>query len=105
MPTHMRALFTLDEMRTARMAEPFSFTKGCPVMKIRITPNPRFVNAQKEGEDLLFDLAKDPAQQTPIEAPDVKARLLNAMKSLFDENDAPEEMYARYALEVPAADA
>ena len=98
MPTHMRSLFTLDEMRTAEMAEPFSFTKGCPVMKIRIHPNPRFVNAQKEGEDLMFDLEKDPHQEKPLADEETKTRMLVAMKRLFDENEAPADMYARYRL-------
>ena len=34
MPTHMRSLFSPEEMRTLRLAPPFSFTKGCPLMQI-----------------------------------------------------------------------
>ncbi len=34
-PTHMRSLYTVEEMRTMTAAPPFSFTKGCPVMKIQ----------------------------------------------------------------------
>ena len=98
MPTHMRALFTLEEMRTAEMAPPFGFTKDCPVMKILSKPNFRFVKAMPEGKDLMFDLTADPGQEHPLEDEQRKERMLGAMKRLFDENEAPEEAYRRYAL-------
>jgi hypothetical protein len=34
MPTHMRGFFSVEEKRTAQLAPPFSFTKGCPVLRI-----------------------------------------------------------------------
>ncbi|SBW02183.1 putative sulfatase [uncultured Eubacteriales bacterium] len=98
MPTHMRGLFPVEEMKTATMAAPFSFTKGAPVMKIEARVNPRFARAQEEGEDLLFDLRQDPAQERPLEDEAVKARLLAAAAALLAENDAPAEVYARYGL-------
>ena len=98
MPTHMRSLFSPEEMRTAEMAPPFSFTKGCPVMRIRGKANPRFAAAQDEGQDLLFDLTADPGQNRPLTDERQKARLLSAMARLFRESDAPEEAYRRYDL-------
>ena len=35
MPTHMRGRFTVEELQTAELAKPFSFTKGCPLVKTR----------------------------------------------------------------------
>lgn len=98
MPTHMRSLFSAEEMKTASLAAPFSFTKGAPVMKIEAMVNPRFAKAQDEGEDLLFDLRQDPAQEHPLEDAEIKSRLLTAAASLLKENDAPDELYARYGL-------
>ena len=101
MPTHMRAPFSVEEMRTATLHPGFSFTKGAPVMKIESRVNPRFAKAQAEGEDLLFDLQADPAQWRPLENADKKAELLAAMARLCAENDAPDEIYARFGLEKP----
>ena len=101
MPTHMRAPFSVEEMRTATLHPGFGFTKGAPVMKIESRVNPRFAKAQAEGEDLLFDLQADPAQRHPLENADKKAELLAAMACLCAENDAPDEIYARFGLEKP----
>ena len=35
MPTHMRQMFSVEEMRSATMFTGFSFTKGVPVMRIK----------------------------------------------------------------------
>ena len=54
MPTHMRAMFSVEEMRTATMAPGFSYTKGTPVMKIEARPNPRFLHTLKGSECCLI---------------------------------------------------
>lgn len=97
MPTHMRAMFSVEEMRTATMAPGFSYTKGTPVMKIEARPNPRFLHTLKGG-DMLFDLQNDPHQEHVLEDAEQSDRLLTAMTAAFEENDAPEEMYSRYGL-------
>ena len=96
MPTHMAERFAPDELQGASLAEPFSFTKGCPVLKIPAKP----IRADKmtAGEDMLFDLLNDPGQINPITNEDKKAEMLSAMAELFRENDAPEELYVRYDL-------
>ena len=97
MPTHMRAMFSVEEMRTATMAPGFSYTKGTSVMKIEARPNPRFLHTLK-GSDMLFDLQNDPHQEHVLEDAEQSDRLLTAMTAAFEENDAPEEMYRRYGL-------
>ena len=97
MPTHMRAMFSVEEMRTATMVPGFSYTKGTPVMKIEARPNPRFLHTLKGG-DMLFDLQNDPHQEHVLEDAEQSDRLLTAMTAAFEENDAPEEMYSRYGL-------
>ena len=93
----MRAMFSVEEMRTATMAPGFSYTKGTPVMKIEARPNPRFLHTLK-GSDMLFDLQNDPHQEHVLEDAEQSDRLLTAMTAAFEENDAPEEMYRRYGL-------
>ena len=77
------------------MAEPFLFTKGCPVMKIK--PDRVLFMGDYKG-DILFDLQEDPGQQHPIEDQEVYARLVSAIKAQFDWLDAPEELYYRYGI-------
>lgn len=95
MPTHMNTRFSVDEMRRARLAEPFEFTKGCPVLQI---PPKSIFNAGKLKTDLLFDLQEDPEQKSPIHDAAVHNRLTAALKTQFDLLDAPEAQYVRYGL-------
>lgn len=101
MPTRMRSMFSCEQLQGASLAKPFTFTKGVPVLKVPAEPNPRFAYSQKEGEDLLFDLKTDPKQEHPLTNEEKRQELLTAMAKLVYENDAPDEIYERYALEKP----
>lgn len=98
MPTHMRGLFSPEELAGAQLAGPLPFTKGCPVLKVP-AQGAMMRMAAKLKEDLLYDLQADPAQTAPIQDEAVKARMLAALAALLAQNDAPEEVYARYALQ------
>ncbi len=99
MATHMRKLFTLEEMRTAEMAPPFRFTKRCPTMKIQYIPDPTSdVEMNEKYPDMLFDLETDPGQLHPIRDEAVEQRLIGQMIRLMRENDAPPEQYKRLGL-------
>ena len=52
MPSHMRGLFTPEELQSMALAPPFSFTKGCPTLKLPARP---WVDAHPFGT-MLFDL-------------------------------------------------
>jgi arylsulfatase A-like enzyme len=97
MPTHMRRTFNVKEMRTAKMAGPFSFTKGCPVMRIDsgwgwgAGDSPVFKN-------WLFDVRNDPGQQNPIEDAKIEKMMIGHMVRLMKANDAPKEQYKRLGL-------
>ena len=94
MPTHMRMMFTLDELRDVELAEPFSFTKGCRTIKTRARG---WINPHPFGT-LLFDLEKDPKQEHPIEDPDVEEMMIQHMIRLMRANDAPPEQFERLGL-------
>ena len=49
MPTHMRMRFTVEELREAKLAEPFSFTKGCKVLKVPCKTKHRKRNSLRQG--------------------------------------------------------
>lgn len=96
MPTHMRAMFSPEEMRSTELAGPFSFTKGCPVMKI--------LGADKMGDTnsfgtCLYDLSSEKKEDAKISDTAIEKRMKSAIKDFFDENDAPRELYYRYGLE------
>ena len=127
MPTHMRTLFSVGELRKAEAVsgDTFSFTKGCPVWKIpkgngsgdrdfsdllingkdseeaRHIDNNSLVNAANFG-DLLFDMSVDPRQESPLKDPELEVRLANLMKRAMKENECPPEQFERIGL--PGAD-
>jgi len=99
MPTHMRCLFSVEEMRTATLHPGFSFTKGTPVFKIRSVEDKSGDTAIKNSlGTMLFDLDKDPGQMHPIQDPETEKRMIRSMVRLMKENDAPVEQFARLGL-------
>jgi len=94
MPTHMRQPFGVDELQETTMVEPFSFTKGCPVMKIA---GRGWVNPHRFGT-VLYDLENDPTQQHPIDDPEIERMMIEHMVRLMKENDAPAEQFERLGL-------
>jgi arylsulfatase A-like enzyme len=93
MPTHMAWRFQPEELRGATLAEPFSFSKGCPVLKIPV---------RCSGTDypsMLFDTKKDPGELFPLDDPAQEARMAGLMAVLMRANDAPREQFARLGLE------
>ncbi len=96
MPTHMRHTFDVEEMRTATMSEPFSFTKECPLMRIEADPQ-KWISAHNFGT-LLFDIENDPKQQQPLNDPAVEQRMVEHLIREMKKNDAPPEQFERLGL-------
>ena len=97
MPTHMRTPFSLEELRGLELAGPFTFTKGCPLMKIPANP----WSQQHTFGTLLFDLENDPGQLQPTQDSAAEQMMLAHLVRLMNENDAPPEQYLRLGLPVP----
>lgn len=95
MPTRMRRRFIEEELRGATLVEPFSFTKGMPLLK---TAAQSWVRAHDFGH-LLFDLEHDPQQQQPLQDAAIEARMIQLMVARMKANDAPLEQYVRLGLE------
>ena len=98
MPTHMRARFSPDELQSATLAEPFSFTKNCPVLKIELK-NDLYGTGFPPYPDMLFDHVADPDQLNPVDAPEVEVRMLNLIREQMLANDAPPEVFRAYGLD------
>ena len=93
----MRCLFSTDEMSQMTLAEPFSFTKGCPTMKI---PADYYWAKRDPVGTMLFDLEADPGQEHPFQDPEIEERMIKLLVKLMKENDAPAEQYERLLLPV-----
>ncbi len=102
MPTHMMSHFDIDELRTSELAGPFDFTKGAPVLKIRMDPRNSQLGADgltlAECETALFDLDTDPKQEHPLFDTETAARLADEICLHFARHDAPDELYAHFGL-------
>ena len=94
MPTHIRSLFEPEELRDAELAPPFSFTKGCRLLKLPARP---WVDPHQYGT-LLFDVENDPGQEAPLEDQAVEALLTEHLIRLMRANDAPAEQFERLGL-------
>ena len=95
MPTHMRRMFGPEELQDIELSEPFSFTKGCRLMKIeaksKIGDTTRFGSA-------LYDLKKDPEQKVKIFDRAIESRMKGYLTEYMKRNDAPQELYQRMGL-------
>lgn len=94
MPTHMRARFGVDELQDIKLAEPFSFTKGCRTMQIAS----RFMLTPFPYKNLLFDVAADPHQDTPLEDVVIEQHMIDHIRRIMENNDAPPDQYERLGL-------
>ena len=94
-PMHIRTRFSVEELRQAKLVDGFSFTKGCPVLKV---PGTGTGSKPKNRETLLFDLQDDPEELRPIQNEAIEKRMTSLMVDLMKANDAPEEQYDRLGL-------
>ncbi len=98
MPTHIRSMFSPKELEKVELSEPFSFTKGIRLMKIPVFNFPGQWSDTYRFGTKLYDLSADPAELHPIEDLEAELRLINRMRELMLENDAPKEQYGRMGI-------
>jgi hypothetical protein len=102
-PAHMTVPFSIDELKTARLAPPFDFTKGVPLLgfdAIRTAPRPPG-NDLKSFDDLgtrLYNVARDPLRQSPTENPEILEFLYRQLTCHLKAHDSPAEIYGWYGL-------
>ena len=104
MPTRMTTRFSISELVGATLANPFDFSKGVPLLKLKPRANEAGEAIEVQGMDFadtqtrLYDLDNDPGQTTPIDDLEIEARLVAAMTRLMLEADAPPELFERFNL-------
>ena len=101
MPTHMRSLFSVEELRDATLAAPLPWTKGVPVLKIPARQPKGGAIQGARFETYLFDLRNDPQQLSPVQDQDVEERMRKLLLRLLQESMAPAEQYQRLGLPLP----
>jgi arylsulfatase A-like enzyme len=101
MPTHMNSMFSPKELQHIELAGPFSFTKGCPVMKIG--HGGQWVTRRAIAfPTTLFDLQHDPQQKRPVSDPALEQMMVDHLVRLMNQAQAPPEQYERLGLPRPA---
>jgi hypothetical protein len=94
MPTHMRNHFSIGELSDLVLQAPFSFTKGVQTLKVNATS----FNLSHSFGTLLFDVAKDPKQLSPLKDEVIEENMISMLKELMFANDAPKEQFIRLGL-------
>ena len=99
MPTHMRRTFSVEEMHNLEgLAEPFDFTKGCRVMKVRYDKG-RGGWGTRKYDTLLHDIDADPKQENHLDDSGIEEKMIQHLIREMKANDAPPEQYQRLGLE------
>jgi arylsulfatase A-like enzyme len=104
MPMHLRSLFTAAEIKTARLAGPFDFTKEMPLLKIDALKDARRIPMHDDkffDPDVgttLYDLERDPKQIKPFRDAQQEERLMRGIATVLSAHDTPPELYSRYGL-------
>ena len=99
MPTHMRAMFSVEELRQATLTAPLPFTKGVPVLRIPCRRPPVVDRIEPLMQTALYDLQSDPHQEHPISNPREEKRMLRHLVRLMRENEAPNEQLERLGID------
>jgi hypothetical protein len=82
------------ELQDVALVRPFSFTKGCPVLKIKARA---WTNPYPFGT-MLFDLQQDPEQESTIDDRAIEETMVRHMIRLMRKNDAPLDQFERLGL-------
>lgn len=104
MPQHMARPFSVEELRDATLAPPFPFTKGVSLLKVPATEkspiynSPQGPGGQREARTVLYDMASDPGQMSPISDPALAAKFDALMARRMRECEAPAELFRRFGL-------
>jgi hypothetical protein len=96
MPCHMTHTLSPKQLRYATLAEPFEFTKDCPLLKIP-TGAWREDLLTKFGT-ILFDTQADPQQRTPLDDEAAENEMLAHLVRLMHESQSPPEQFQRLGL-------
>jgi arylsulfatase A-like enzyme len=96
MPMRINRRFSPAELKDMTLHTPFSFTKGCPVLKI--TSQDFIAENMDRFGNRLYDLTVDPQQKNPLDNDVLEAHYANLMRERLLEEEADEEILNYYGL-------
>lgn len=107
MPEHIKNPYSIEELKTAILSEPFDFTQGVRLLKIKALDTAKRIPLDRGGvgsgfletESRLFNIIDDPYQKQELDDPKKILELKKAMVSCMQNLDAPKEAYARFGVE------
>lgn len=94
MPTKMRGFFSEKSLKNYTLTKEFSFLRGMQVMKVE---GMSFSSSYQFGNK-LFSIENDYQQQNPLDDPKTEVEMIELMRQLMLENEAPEEQYERLGM-------
>ena len=94
MPSHMKHTFSVEELKGYDISQPFDFTKGLNLMKIKSDRGKK----QAEFPTMLYDLEENPKQDKVLEDSELEEKMIKHMVRLMQDTDAPKEQYIRLGL-------
>ena len=98
MPTNLMGRFSTEILKNAELSEPFSFTKGCRLLKYPVSDFFNSVMPKSEFGNILLRFDPEHNNQEETDDPEKENELISAMRKLMQENDAPPEQYERVGL-------
>lgn len=100
MPAHMLTPFSRQELEKATLCDDLAFADGYPVLRIPVHESSHWYNSHGPGamadcRSVLFDLATDPGQLSPLKDLDIEVRLAIEIEKQMKLNSAPDEAFVR----------
>lgn len=94
MPTHIKSRFSVTELKEAEFVKGFSFTKECNVLKIPV----KGFNQHFRFGTRLYDVLTDSKQTDTLINYEIEKYMLEGMRKIMIESDAPLEQYQRIGI-------
>lgn len=100
MPAHMLKPFSKAELQRATLCEDMDYAGGYPVLKVPVDENSEWFTSHGPGgmadcKNMLFDLAADPGQLTPMQDPKLETQFAAEIEVQMKRNNAPREAFER----------
>ncbi|ENH98134.1 sulfatase [Gracilibacillus halophilus YIM-C55.5] len=96
-PMRMNRRFTTDELKDAVFEHSFEFTKGVGTLKMQ-TSDFMGKSYQRFGNK-LFNYQEDPEQKNPLNDIEKEFEMINKLKEIMTENEAPSSLFTYYGLD------
>lgn len=96
-PMRMERRFSPKELTNITLDGSFCFTKGISVLKVESDTG--MMKSYQRYQNRLYNYKEDPKQEQPIYDIKKEFEMIQRMKRLMEENEAPQELYAYYGLD------